>query len=174
MDLNPYVDGLRRDLAVAAGPAGAEVARAAEVLAGSLDNSARLCLLEALSDAAAEITAKLTAATVDVRLRGRDAQFVVTETPPPPPDRPQPPGVGPNQPIAAGTGEPESADIARITLRLPEWLKQAVERSCAAEGISVNAWLVRAITQTMQGGPAQSPPTGHSRSGRRLTGYAQA
>ena len=80
MELTPYLDGLRRDLAAAAAPGGPDVSRAADLLAGSLDASARLCLLEVLSDAAAEITTKLDDATVDVQLRGREAQFVVTRT----------------------------------------------------------------------------------------------
>ena len=73
MELTPYLDGLRRDLAAAAAPGGPEVQQAAELLGGSLDASARLCLLEALSDAAAEITTKLDGGSVDIRLRGREA-----------------------------------------------------------------------------------------------------
>src|SRR6187397_685107 len=82
MDLTSYLDALRRDLAAAAAPGGPEVTRAADLLGGSLEASARLCLLEALSDASAEITSKLgtanVPAAVEVRLRGREAQFVVT------------------------------------------------------------------------------------------------
>ena len=78
MELAPYLDGLRRDLAAAAAPGGDDVARAADLLGGSLESSARMCLLEALSDAAAEITTKLDGGSVEVRLRGREAQFVVT------------------------------------------------------------------------------------------------
>lgn len=175
MDLAPYLDGLRRDLTAVAAPAGPDVARAAELLTGSVEVAARMCLLEALSDAAAEITTKLHSATVEVRLRGREAQLVVTDAaapdaaPPPPP--PPPPGV------AAGA-EPEAGDIARLTLRLPESLKEAVERAAAAESISVNAWLVRAISQVVSGsrpghGPRPDQPV-RGRLGRRVTGFAQA
>ena len=95
MELSPYLDGLRRDLTASAAAGGAEVARAAELLGGSLEASARLCLLEALSDAAAEITSKLTRATVDVQLRGREAHLVVTEREPVAEARPScPPGGG--------------------------------------------------------------------------------
>jgi hypothetical protein len=166
MDLSPYLDALRRDLAATAAPGGADVARAAELLASSLEASARLCLLEALSDAAAEITTKLGMATVEVRLRGRGADLVVTETPPfePSPPAPVPPGLPPDQ----------AADLARITLRLPESLKEQVERAASAEGISVNAWLVRAIAAAIQGGHPLPPPATHHRHGRRITGFAQA
>ncbi len=79
MDLTPYIECLQRDLAASAAPGGAEVTRAAELLTGAVEASARLCLLEALSEAAAEITTKLATATVDVRLRGREADLTVTE-----------------------------------------------------------------------------------------------
>lgn len=159
MDLSPYLDSLRRDLAATAAPAGPDVSRAADLLAGSLDASVRLCLLEALSDAAAEITAKLGTTAVEVRLRGREADLVVTDV------------------TGADTGAPpppvsESADVARITLRLPESLKEAVEAAASAESISVNAWLVRAIAAAVRGG---GPPRSAGRSfGRRVTGFAQA
>ena len=181
MDFTPYLEGLRRDLAAAAAPGGPDVHRAADLLAGSLEASARLVLLEALSDAAAEITARLShgddsgQVSVEVRLRGRDAQLVVTETgPQPQPADPAPARPGPY--AAPDTGE--SGDLARVTLRLPEPLKEAVERAAAAESISTNAWLVRAITHMVGAGrppgPPTTPPPGRGRLGRRVTGYAQA
>src|SRR5882672_3270640 len=89
MNLTPYVDNLRRELAVAA-EAGGEDARAlAERLTASLESAARLSLLEALSAAADEITRDLAPGSVEVRLRGRDPEFVVT----PPPDADEAPPV---------------------------------------------------------------------------------
>jgi len=160
MDLTPYLENLRRDLAATAAPGGADMAKAAELLVGSLDATARLSLMEALADAAAEITTKLVNATVEVRLRGREADLVVTEmsAPPNPPPPPAP---------------PDSGDVARITLRLPESLKAAVERAAEAEGISVNSWLVRAISAAATPGSPHPPPTGRA-FGRRITGFAQA
>src|ERR671914_990744 len=97
MDLTPYVDHLRRELAVAA-EAGGEDARAlADRLTGSLESAARLALLEALSAAASEITRELAPGSVDVRLRGRDPEFVVT----PPPASPVFEEVAENRPEAA-------------------------------------------------------------------------
>lgn len=174
MDLSPYLDTLRRDLASAAAPGGPDIARAAELLAGSLEASIRLCLLEVLSDATAEITAQLDAANVEVRLRGREADLVVTETPQLTAPTPPPPPAG------------ESGDLARITLRLPEPLKEQVEQAATAEGVSVNAWLVRALTAALYGGPQRPPvppmppmPPAPPRSprgqrGRRITGFAQS
>ncbi|HEX6872912.1 MAG TPA: toxin-antitoxin system HicB family antitoxin [Micromonosporaceae bacterium] len=184
MELSPYLDGLRRDLAAAAAPGGPDVTRAAELLSASLDASARMCLLEALSDAAAEITTKLSGNTVEIRLRGREAQIVVSDTGagafppvPPVPGVPPPPPMPPSPP---SPGDSDAGDITRLTLRLPEGLKEAVERAAAAEGISVNAWLVRAIAQTIGGaqhggpGPGATPSQPRGRMGRRVTGFAQA
>src|SRR6185436_6585224 len=116
MDLTPYLDAIARDLVAAAAPGGPEVGQAAELLSGSLQASARLAMLEALSDAAAEITARLSTASVEVRLHGRDADLVVTEaTPAPPADLPA-----------------DGGDITRLTLRMPEALKDRVEQLAAA------------------------------------------
>ena len=166
MDLTPYLEALRADLAAAAAPGGPETSRAAELLGHSLEPSARLALLEALSDAAAEITTRLRDASVEVRLRGRDADLVVTQFTPEPPAPPAPPGP-PAPPVP-----PDGGDLTRLTLRMPEALKTHVEQTAAAEGISVNAWLVRAVTAAVNG-PA-APPFPGGRSPRRVTGYFQA
>jgi HicB family len=163
MELSPYLENLQRDLTAAAAPGGEDVARAASLLAGSLDASARLYLMEALSDAAAEITTKLSNATVEVRLRGRDADLVVTEVPVEAPAAAAAP--------SAPTGDGEQA---RITLRLPEQLKEAVERAAAAEGVSTNAWLVRALWAATTRPPGPPGPPGRGTTGRRITGFAQA
>ncbi|WIM93803.1 toxin-antitoxin system HicB family antitoxin [Actinoplanes oblitus] len=164
MDLTPYLEGLRSDLAAVAAPGGPDTARAAELLSNSLEPSARLALLEALSDAAAEITTRLTDATVEVRLRGREADLVVTQLAAAEPSAPPPP-----VPVDGG-------DLARLTLRMPEALKTQVEQTAAAEGISVNAWLVRAVTSAVNPQPAGSPPPGFGAavSAKRVTGYFQA
>jgi hypothetical protein len=172
MDLAPYLEALRRDLTATAAPGGAEVRHAAELLTGSLDASLRLCLMEALADAAAEITTKLGgAATVDVRLRGREADLVVAEVA----NRPAPSVAPPADSSAAADPQAlRGSDVARITLRLPEPLKEGVERAAGAEGVSVNSWLVRAISAALQGG---APPSTQERGwsfGQRLTGFAQA
>ena len=58
---------------------GGEAARAlAERLVAPLDAAVRLALLDALAAAAQEITCELAPGSVEVRLRGRDPEFVVT------------------------------------------------------------------------------------------------
>ncbi len=168
MDLTPYLETLRSDLAAAAAPGGPETTRAAELLGHSLESSARLALLEALSDAAAEITTRLTDASVEVRLRGREADLVVTQVstePPVSPDAPLPPGLS-----------TDGGDLARLTLRMAEQLKAHVEQIAAAEGISVNAWLVRAVTAAVNWPPGRPPTAGPpgKRSSKHVTGYFQA
>jgi hypothetical protein len=167
MDLSPYLDGLRRDLAASVAAGGPDIARAGELLTGAIEPAARLTLLEVLSEAAAEITAALDDVEVDVRMRGRDADLVITEAAHPAPTAPPPAEPAP--------AEPEG-DTARITLRLPEQLKAQVERAAAAEGISVNAWLVRATAASLHTPPfppQPPPPPFPGRRGRRITGFAQ-
>ena len=139
MDITPYVDHLRRDLVAAAEAGGDDIKRAAERLAYALDPSARLALMEAISQAAAEITAELPEGSVDVRLSGRDLDFVVERAPaadsmapptPPPPPAPE---------------DLEEGGLARITLRIPESVKARAEEKAAASGHSLNTWLVNVV-----------------------------
>jgi len=141
MDITPYVDSLRRDLAAAAEAGGDEAKAAAERLALALDPAVRLALMDALSQAAAEITSELPAGSVDVRLRGREPEFVVdVPTMPLAPPAPSAPPLPP---------EPEEVDedgtVARITLRIPESLKAKAEEMAAKSGHSLNTWLVNTI-----------------------------
>src|SRR6187399_1510173 len=92
MDITPYVDSLRRDLVAAAETGDDDVKRAAERLSFALDAAARLAFMEVVSQAAAEITAELPAGGVDVRLNGRELDFVV-HAPPAAPVAPTPPPI---------------------------------------------------------------------------------
>ena len=166
MDLSPYLDSLHRDLAASLAAAAPETARGGEQLLTALEPATRLMLLEVLSEAAAEVTAALGDATVDIRLRGRDADIVVTAAAP---DDPPP------APPRADAPEGAEGDTARITLRLPEHLKSQAEQAAAAEGSSVNSWLVRAVSAALRPatgtGFAVAPGPGRS---RRITGFAQS
>jgi len=141
MDITPYVEGLRHDLAAAAEAGGAEAKASAERLALALDPAIRLVLMDALSQAAAEITAELPAGSVDVRLRGREPQFVV-DVPSMPTQASTPPAAG-----AEPDGDEKEADgaVARITLRIPETVKYKAEELAAKSGHSLNSWIVNAV-----------------------------
>jgi hypothetical protein len=148
MDLQPYVDAVRHELNVAAATGGADAAELADRLSAPLDSALRLAILEALSDAAEEITRELAPGSVDVRLRGRDPAFAVS---------------APREPaseVAELVASPESDDDGgtwRVTLRLPENLRAGVDTAARGAGLSVNAWMVRAIAAAL-GADRRRPP----------------
>lgn len=179
MDLTSYLSSLRSDLTAAAGAGSDETRRTAELLSAALESSARLCLVDALSAAAAEITARLADAgggLVEIRMRGRDPEIVVLRTPPveamgAPPPPPGPPG-SPAAPDAAA----DDLGTARITVRLPEPVKTRSDRRAAEEGMSLNAWIVRAITDALGGArdDDRQRTTRRRGIGTHITGYAQS
>jgi hypothetical protein len=169
MELSPYVETLQRELSAAAAVAGEDVRNAADRLLNSLDAAIRLVLIDALSAAAEQITAELAPGSVDVRLRGRDPEFVVTlpvpsEAPAPPP--PPPP-----------TFDADEATTARISLRLPDGLKSRIEEAAGNIGASVNSWLVQALQDAVVQVDHHHPPGGHhpppTRRGKRLSGWVR-
>ncbi|MFH8569960.1 hypothetical protein [Streptomyces sp. NPDC017993] len=151
MDLTPYVDTLRRELAVAAEAGGDEARELAERLTAPLESATRLTMLNVLSAAMDEITRELAPGSVDVRLRGLDPDFVVTL---PPGDSGHPEAaVTPAQPLAPPPPtDGDDGGTARVNLRLPAHLKARAEEAANREGLSVNAWLVRAVSATVDGG----------------------
>ena len=157
MDLQPYVDTVRHELNVAA-QAGDDAAALADRLSAPLESAVRLVLLEALSAAAEEITRELAPASVDVRLRGRDPQFVVCAPIQEPADEREPAA---EPPAVADDG----GGTWRVTLRLPESLRPRVEAAARREGISVNAWLVRAAAARAE------PATQRANTSRHITGW---
>lgn len=163
MDLTPYIDNLRREFAVAAEAGGDDARALAERLTAPLESAVRLALLEALSAAAGEITRDLAPGSVEVRLRGRDPDFVVTS---PPAEEEPAAGVRPPAPPPEAD---ESGGTTRITLRLPEHLKPRIDDAAARMGLSVNAWLVRTVSAALEPGPP-GPSAGM---GRRYTGWVR-
>jgi len=179
MELQPYIETVQQQLLQTA-EAGSEEARAvAERLVAPLGAAVRLALQDALGSAVEEITCDLAPGSVELRLRGRDPEFVVTR---PPAD------VAAVQPGDAGAdagaawsvgeelvpaGETDDGTTARINLRLPDHLKTRVESAARREGLSVNTWLVRATAAALR--RAEPPrqdrrtPTGS----QRYTGWAR-
>jgi hypothetical protein len=150
MDLTPYVESLRRELAVAADAGGEEARLLAERLTAPLESATRLTLLDALSAAADEVTRELAPGSVELRLRGGGPEFVVT---PAPADEPVEPAA------IAPPSEPDEGSMTRINLRLPEQLKSAIEQAASRERLSVNAWLVRVVAASV----SPNDPEGRSR-----------
>ncbi|WP_018505919.1 toxin-antitoxin system HicB family antitoxin [Parafrankia discariae] len=188
MELASYVDSLRRDLAVAAEAGGEEALALAERLVAPLESAARLVLLEALAAAAEEISCELAPGSVDVRLRGSDPDFVVTS--PWPGDDVTgdtgggagaaggpavPPGAGTTSPSPSpGAEVPGAGDgrTARVTLRVPEHLKPRIDEAAARAGLSVNTWLVQALTTALDPA-AVRPPRAEAPRGHRYRGWVR-
>lgn len=152
MDLGPYVENIHRQLAAAAEAGGDDARVLAERLMAPLDAAIRLTLQDVLAAAAEQITCELAPGSVELRLRGRDPEFVVT---PPPVDLPVDDPVEISGPPPGPNG-PEGP-VARVNLRLPEHLKTRVEQAAGSEGLSVNSWLVRAAASALE----RSDPTRH-------------
>ncbi|HET6190820.1 MAG TPA: histidine kinase [Trebonia sp.] len=147
MELTPYVESLRRELTTAAEVGGEDARALAARLLPPLDAAVRLTLLEALSTAAEEISAELAPGSVDVRLRGGAAGFVVT----PPPAAPVADDAAGPAEVRLPAAEGDDAAMVRINLRLPANLKALIEDAAAGGGISVNAWIVRAAAAGLAG-----------------------
>jgi hypothetical protein len=162
MDLSDYVDALRTSLTQAAAAAGEQARETARLLADTMEPAVRLTVTNALSDMAAEVTAALDGGLVDIRVRGRDPEVVVV-----PPVRHEPA----EEPDAEDDDVDEDGSVARISLRLPEPLKARAEAAAAAAGVSLNAWLVRAVASAVR---TPSTPPSSGRGPRRLSGFARS
>lgn len=165
MDLQPYVDAVRHELNVTAAAAGEAAQDLADRLSAPLESAIRLALLEALSAAAEEITSELAPRSVQVRLRGRDPEFIVSA--------PLDDGPIEDADNVFAAQYDDDGGTWRVTLRLPEGLRAAVEAAARREGASLNAWLVRAAARASQGA-SQAESGGSARtSGRHVTGWVR-
>jgi predicted HicB family RNase H-like nuclease len=150
MELSHFVGKLEADLAAVAAVGDEATVRGAERLIQALRSSAGLRLLEALGEATLEISAQLPSGHVEVRLTGQDPALVY---------------VAEEQAEPAAAAEDDGM-TARISLRLPESLKQRIDAAAARENVSVNSWLVRALNRSLSSSSVQ-------RSSNRLQGYAR-
>ena len=179
MDLQPYVESIQRQLEAAAETGGDEARALAQRLVARLDSAIRLALQDALTAASEEITVDLAPGSVELRLRGRDLEFVVT---PPPADVSPADTRGADASTQPWTGRSTSSDaddvdeggMSRINFRLPEQLKVRIERAAGSEALSVNAWLVRVVGARVEGtdsGRRNESPSAQSRN--RYTGWVR-
>jgi hypothetical protein len=152
MQIDGYIQALREDLLRMASLGDESTSRAAELLSVAIEASLARRLQDVLAEAALELNAQLDAAHVEVRIAGRDPELVL---------------------VREDGSVPEAVDeafSARITLRLPESLKQRVESAAAREGASVNTWLVQALQRSVESKSHRSS----SSSRNRLTGYGRS
>ena len=148
MQLSPHLDALQNDLAAVAAISDTEAAELVQRISAALEASLRLRLLEAITEVAHELSPQLASGHVEVRLAGGDPSLVYVEDASSPPQ-------------SSG----EEAFSARISLRLPEGLKATVEAAAGREGLSVNTWLVQAISRSIDPRPPR---------GTHLTGFARS
>lgn len=179
MDVTDYVDALRRDLAQAARAMGPESEEVAERLGFAIDSSARLALLDALSEAAAEITTGLEGRSVEVRLHGREPVFVIVGEGLPV-TRGEAAGFAVDPDAGRAPADEEGIETARLTLRLPEALKTRAEELAASRGQSLNTWLVNAVRSAASDGPGtdwgrpgRGAPGRNRSSNKRVQGWVR-
>ena len=170
MELTQYVENLRRELTTAAEVGGEDARALAGRLLHPLDAAVRLTLLEALSAAAEEISAELAPGSVDVRLRGGAAGFVVTLPPAPGPDVDE--AVSDPVDVRLPVAEGDDAAMVRINLRLPGNLKALIEDAAAGGGLSVNAWIVRAAAAALANEGRRNPRPVQAQKPERVVGQS--
>ena len=151
MQIEGYVQALQEDLARVAAVGDESTARAAELLALALESALGRRLQQALAEAALELSTQLDEGSVEVRFAGGDPELVYV----------------PAEPAASGPAD--EALSARITLRLPERLKARIDQAAADGGVSVNAWLVAALSRTLD---PKAPASAVNR--YRLSGYGRS
>jgi hypothetical protein len=152
MELSRHVEAIQSDLAAAAGLGDDATAEAGRRLTSALESSLQLRLLDVLAEAALDLDSQLSSGRVEVRLAGRDPQLIFVED-----------AFAAEEPAAPGD------DLsARITLRLPDLLKAAIQKAADGEGISANAWIVRALARALEPRPSRV------QSSKRIQGFARS
>ena len=153
MEIEPFIENIHEQLDAAAQAGGEEARELARRLAQPLDAAIRLAMQDVLAAAAEEITVELAPGSVELRLRGREPQFVVTA---PPADLAvqeeadrQDADLG-DWVASRPAGESDEGAISRINVRMSESLKAGIEHAADREGLSLNAWLVRAAAARLE------------------------
>jgi hypothetical protein len=198
MDLTPYIDSLRRDLLQAAALGDENTQRTAAALAGAVEPSARLALMNALSDLAAEITGALDGTTVEVKLDGKDVRIAIERHDHDDPDDIDETAFGGRAQsylkarLSGGDGpvdpdDPQQAadwaqamkeagsELSRTTVRLFNDLKTQAESAASDQGMSLNTYISRAVADSVKSvkGGKGGNRHGKGRSGRTVTGWIQ-
>ena len=176
MDIDRYIEDIRRQLEVAAEAGGEDSRALAQRLFAPLESATRLAILDALGAAAEEITLEMAPSSVELRLRGGEPAFVVNLPSEISGDEggveaDAPPGWRPSASTEDAGGE--GSIVARINLRLPDQIKAQVEQAASKEGLSLNSWLVRATAAALD---RKLQARAHSRSARgsqHYTGWAR-
>jgi hypothetical protein len=155
MELTPHLEAIRGDLeSLVASDEG--LAKALERMARPLEATLQLRLLDLLADGALDLTEQLPAGHAELRVSGRDVRLVYVG----------PPEAAPEPAVAS---DEDDGGMARLTVRMPDALKSAIEAAADAAAQSVNAWLVQAARSALSRG--QDPRRG---GGNRIWGFAHS
>ena len=176
MDLSPYLEAVSGDLARSTALADEPTREVVRRLVPSIEPAVRLALVQALSDAAAAITAELDDAVVTLRMDGRDPALEVRQLPSPAETDDPERGVRADD---EDDDDDKGRGTARLTVRLPETLKRRAEARAEQAETSLNTWVVqtlrRATDSSVQGAAADLGAAIRSSATptpRRVTGWA--
>lgn len=155
MELTPHLEAIRGDLEslIASDEA---LASAFERMARPIEATLQLRLLDVLGDGALELTEQLPTGHAELRVSGRDASIVFVGPPESAPQTPAP--------------DDDEGGMARLTVRMPDALKSAIEAAADAAAQSVNAWLVQAARSALNRGNDPGKRGG----GNRIWGFAHS
>lgn len=183
MDLNPYLRNLREDLLAAAAVGDEEVRRAAALLGAAIEPAGRLAIMNALSDLAAEVTRALDSHVVEVKLDGRDLNVTVSRR------------EAEDAPATAGEAvghhlhpddlrramQDAGGELSRTTVRLFNDLKSQAEQAASEQGVSLNTYISRAVSNSVRtsvppgmGGKRDRGRHGEGGDGRTVTGFIKS
>lgn len=145
MQISHLLVGLEQQVAAQLRFADPEKAELIGELLAVISPAVRQTLFEVVNASVAEINSQLSGQTVEIKLVDGDPELVVTTSmappPPPPPDAP----------------DSEDFDEARITLRIPGYLKEIIAEAAKTAGDSVNSYVVDALrTSTHSTSPRKS------------------
>ncbi|WP_029135977.1 toxin-antitoxin system HicB family antitoxin [Nakamurella lactea] len=183
MDLTPYIESLRRDLLQAAALGDENTQRTAAALAGAVEPSARLALMNALSDLAAEITGALDDTTVEVKLDGKDVRIAIEHH-----DRygseedtdssydyrrMRKDGDHPNPDDLKAAMREAGSELSRTTVRLFNDLKSQAESAAVDQGISLNTYISKAVADSVRGVKGGKQHKGQRRGSHNVSGWIQ-
>jgi hypothetical protein len=175
MDLSQYVQQLREDIASAAAAGDEQTQRTGALLGAAIEPAARLAIMNALSDLAAEVTAALGDRVVEVRLDGRDVRVAVSKDDAAEPEPDAGPPFGGFGDFKGDFRGADAGDISRITLRLVEQIKNQAEQAAAAQGVSLNSWVAQAVQGALAGHrkPGRHGDWTRDHGGKRLHGWVE-